>query len=93
MSHQSKAVETENISTSISKPNPIQEEESVSPQRKANMSHFQDQKVPVKINQFCTAASNDVVVDQKTEISPTTLTEEQMLTPNFVPSELLHWTP
>ena len=58
-----------------------------SPEKRANMSHFQDQKVPVKINQFRTAASNDVVVDQKTEISPTTLTEEQMFTPNFVPSD------
>ena len=51
------------------------------------MSNFQDQKLPVKIQQFCTADSNDVVVDQKTEISPTTLTDKQMFTPNFMPSD------
>ncbi len=57
------------------------------PEKRVNMSMFQDQKVPVKIQQFRTAASNDVAVDQKTEISPTTLTEEQVFTPNFVPSD------
>ena len=38
------------------------------------MRYFQDQKLPVKIQQLCTADSNDEVVDQKTEILPTTLT-------------------
>ena len=60
---------------------------SFSPEKRVNKSMFQDQKVPVKIQQFCTAASNDVVVDQKTKISPTTLTEEQVFMPNFVPSD------
>jgi hypothetical protein len=58
-----------------------------SPEKRTNMTTFQDQKVPVKIQQFRTAASNDLIVDQKTEVSPTTLTEEQMFTPNFVPSD------
>ena len=87
MSHQLRAVETGNISISIFKPNLKQEEESFSPEKRPSMSNFQDQKLPVNIQQFCTADSNDVVVDQKTEISPTTLTDEQMFTPNFVPSD------
>ena len=58
-----------------------------SSEKRPSMSNFQDQKLPVKIQQFRTADSNDVVVDQKTEISPTTLTDEQMFTPNFVPSD------